>query len=173
MNCGMICKNFGTPASSTTLSVDTFFLTNFNQVQTAQAAKGDPTPVRITEETHSIYGKLETVETTADQVVLQYTVPVGKAFFMLGFSISNSESSVSAKPFKVGRNTVTSEPSSPGTMDGNIFRAGILAAQASWTEDYSANPRRIANSGDVVKVTVTPTGKNSTVWRSTLDFVLR
>lgn len=46
MNCHAYIENTGTPASTTTLALDMFFLTNFDRVEVAGIAKGDPLIVK-------------------------------------------------------------------------------------------------------------------------------
>ena len=46
MDCHVCIKNTAVPASTTTLTLDTFYLTNFDQVQVSGAPKGDPLPTK-------------------------------------------------------------------------------------------------------------------------------
>ncbi len=173
LNSVLRIRNTGTPASSTTLNVDVTSLSNFNIVEVGRQALNEPLPIRSVEEVHSICGKITTTATTADQVVLSYTVPAGKTFWIAGYTINNGETTIRANPYKIGKNTVTSEPAGPGVVDGNIFRMGNMPQSSFRDEDFSGNPRRMAVAGDVVKMTVTPSGVTSTVWRASLDFILR
>lgn len=166
-------QNTGTPASSTTLYVDVAAISNFDVVEIGRQVTNDPLPVRSVEEIHTICGTITTTATTADQVVLSYTVPANKTFWIVGYTLNNGETTIRANPYKIGRNTVTSEPAGPGTVDGAIFRMGNMPASSFRDEDFSGNPRRMAIAGDVVKITVTPSGGTSTVWRACLDFILR
>lgn len=174
IDCYLGIKNEGTPASSTTLALDTFFLTNFDQIQVGSVMKNDQLPVRIVEDVHTLTAVSSTTSTEADQVLLSYEVPSGKAMYVVGYSISNGETSVRGNPVKIGRNSIGTEPPGPdGGIDSNIFRAASLAAGSIWMEDFSANPRRLGNSQDTILVSVTPTGQLKTTWRVSLDFVLR
>ena len=166
-------KNTGTAASSTSLRVDTASLSNFNIVEIGRQVSSEPIPIRSVEEIHTVTGTITTTATTADQVILSYTVPTGKTFWIVGYTLNNGETAIRANPYKIGRNTVTTEPAGPGVVDGVIFRMGNMPASSFRDEDFSGNPRRMAIAGDVVKMTVTPSGVTSTVWRASIDFILR
>ena len=166
-------ENTDVPSSSTTLYVDAATLANFNVLEVGRTAQNQPLATRTVEDIHTITGVLTTSSTTADQVILSYTVPAGKAFWITGYSIGNGETVVRGNPIKIGRNTITSEPAAPGVVDGNIFRMANMPSASDRTEDFSGNPRRMAVAGDVVKMTVTPTGVQSTSWRASIDFILR
>ena len=171
-------QNTGVPAGSTNFVVDLVQLTNFNQAQVGNITAGDALPVQIREEVHYISAALTTGATTADQEILTYTVPTGQVAYLVGFSVS-TQGNTDGLPVKIGKNTVTTEPASPGTVDANIFRMFMMLRASSSdaspvvSGDFSAMPRPIGNAGDVLKVTVTPSGTGSTIWRATLDIVLR
>ena len=166
-------RNTAAAASGTIAYVDALFFTNYDQVQIAATPKNDPLSVRAVEDQHNITGTITTTSTTVDQVIVSYTVPAGKSFWILGYTINNGETTIRGNPVKIGRNTITTEPAGPGTVDGNIFRMYNMPASTLRDEDYGGMPRRLGNAGDVIKVTVTPTGGTSTVWRASLDFILR
>ena len=172
---GMFIMNTGVPTSSTDLIVDVIHFENNNQVQISDSFVGEPFPMRINEEVHSIIGKLVTTTTTANQVIVEYTVPAGKSFFLLGFLLSASGTAIDAAPFKIRKNSIVTEPDPPGAIDCNIFRSMFMntGKTDSIAQDYSACPRKFAIGGDVVQATVTPSGTTSTTWRVSLDFVLR
>lgn len=165
--------NTGVTASTTTLTTGEVHLSNQDAVQISNDFRADPVLVRIDEEVHYVSGSLTTTATTADQVVVSTVVPAGKTMYILGYSISPGVTGVDANPFKVGRTPVT-EVVSPGAVDANVFRSGmIFDSTAGRSEDFSGNPRWIANAGQTVVVTVTPTAATSTIWRATIDYVLR
>ena len=164
--------NTGVPASSTNLVVDLVQLANYNQVQIANITSSDAIPVQIREEVHYISGLLTTSSSTADQEIVTYTVPSGQVAYIVGYSVS-SEGNTDGVPVKIGKNTVATPPASPGVVDGNIFRFFFKVEGAHIQEDFSAMPRPIGNAGDVIKMTVTPSGTPSTKWRGTIDLVLR
>lgn len=158
--------------SNTNFIIDSIYFSNQDQIQ---ISSNFITPLNVItkEDQHSIYGKLTTSSTTADQVIVSYTVPAGKVCYIIGYNIESS-GTLSGSPVKIGRNTVTTETASPGAVDGNIFRAFTLTAGASTGDvDLGGNPRKLGIGGDVIKVTVTPSGLLSSVWRASLDFVLR
>lgn len=170
-------NNTGVPASTTTLTVNLVQLANYDQNQVTNVTAGECLPVQLREEIHYIAGLLTTTTTTADQVIVSFTVPTNKNAFIAGFSITE-DGNVDGSPVKVGRNTVTTDPAAPGTIDGNVFRSFFLdrpsaGGGGTMVQDYSAMPRPIGHAGDVVKITVTPSGTGSTNWRATMDYILR
>jgi hypothetical protein len=166
-------RNTAATASTTTVYIDTFYFINFDQLQVVSTPKNDPISVRMTEDEHHITGVLTTTTTTVDQVLISYTVPTGKALWILGYSVNNGETAIRGNPVKIGKNTITSEPASPGILDNNILRTFNMPQSSIRSEDFSGMPRRLGNAGDVIKVTVTPSGVTSTIWRASLDFILR
>jgi len=158
--------------SNTNMQIDSIYWSNQDQLQ---VSSNFITPLNVItkEDQHSIFGKLTTSSTSADQVILSYTVPAGKVCYIIGYNIESS-GTLNGNPIKIGRNTVTSETAAPGVVDGNIFRSFTLAAGASTGDvDFGGNPRKIGIGGDVIKITVTPSGLLSSVWRAAADFVLR
>jgi hypothetical protein len=157
--------------TDTTLSIDTVYWSNQDQIQIASVFQA-PVPIIIREDQHHFSGKKTTAATTANQTILSYTVPAGKVFYLIGYKI-DTEGTVSGI-IKIGRNDVSSEPVAPGEMDGHIFRCFELGAGGTTGEvDFGSNPRRLGVGGDTILVTVTPVASLSTIWRATLDFVLR
>jgi hypothetical protein len=173
--CGL--RNTAAAASITSLHLDFVHLSNFDRVETALSVKGDPISTRVQEDIHTLTGSLTTSLVNADQVILQYTVPAGKTFWIVGYSLNNGETTIRGNPVKIGRNTMTDEVDAPGSVDGNIFRAfnkyGGSTGDNTAGELFGASPRWMANAGDVVKMTVTPTGSSTTKWRASIDFILR
>lgn len=158
--------------SNTTMVIDSVYFSNQDQIQIASNFIA-PINIITKEDQHSIFGKLTTSSSSADQVILSYTVPVGKVCYIIGYNIESS-GTLNGVPVKIGRNTVTSESAAPGSVDGNIFRSFTLSAGASTGDiDYGGNPRKLGIGGDVIKITVTPSGLLSSTWRASLDFVLR
>lgn len=136
-----------------------------------------PTGVLPTDEPHSIVGVLTTSATTADQLIISYTVPTGKVAYIVGYMIS-SNANTDGTPIKIGKNTITTEPAATGTVDSNFFRTLFLLRTSApspgfVTENFVSNPRPFAVAGDVLKVAVTPSGSGTTIWRVNLDIILR
>lgn len=168
--CGGVYNEGAT--SNTNLTIDSVFFSNQDQIQIASSFVS-PISVITKEDQHSILGTLVTTSTTEDQVILSYTVPTGKVFYIIGYRIENA-SSINGSPIKIGKNTISSIPSSPGSIDNNLFRIINLASNSNTGEvDYGSNPRKLGVGGDVIKVTVTPSGSLSSTWYAALDFVLR
>lgn len=167
-------RNTGVPASSTNLVLDIVQICNYDQSQITNITASEAIPVQIREESHYISAILNTTATTADQTIISFTVPANKVAYIVGFSVGNS-GNTDGVPIKIGKNTVTTEPAAPGTVDGNIFRSFFLnrANLQPYNEDYSAMPRPVGGPGDVLKITVTPSGTGATAWRASLDIVLR
>lgn len=166
--------NTGVAAAGTILTVEEVWLSNQDAIQVNNDLRADPLLVRIDEESHYVSGRLVTVTTVADQVVVSVTVPAEKTMFVLGYKLSSGAAvAVDANPWKLGRTPLT-EGAAPGTVDSDVFRAGFLdGSGASRNEDFSGNPRWIANAGQTVALTVTPSAAIATTWRGTLDYVLR
>lgn len=158
--------------SNTNLIVDSVYFSNQDQIQIANNFIS-PINIITKEDQHSIFGKLTTSSTTANQVILSYTVPDGKVFYIIGYNVESS-GTLNGTPIKIGRNDVSNESDSPGTVDGNIFRAFNLAGgQSTGDIDFGGNPRKLGIGGDIIKITVSPSGLLSSSWRASLDFVLR
>jgi len=164
-------NNTGTPATSTNALLDTWFLQNQDRVEVAAGFPGDKIPVRIEEDVHSLYGTLTTTSTGADQVICSYVVPANRYLFIIGYFVSSGDTTIRGIPVKVGKGAMT-ETASPGTVDGLVLRAFLLAARTIHGELFSV-PRYVAGPGETVKITVTPDGGTSTQWRAAMDFVLR
>lgn len=169
-------KNTGIPASSTNLVADFAGTNSYDLSQVTNISASETVPVQVREEVHYVAGVLTTTATTADQVIVSYTVPTGKVAYIVGFMVS-TDGNVDGLPVKIGKNTVTTEPAAPGTTDGNIFRMFRMerptAAAEIVSQDFSAMPRPLGRAADVLKITVTPSGTGSTKWRASLDIVLR
>lgn len=171
LNVFMGIENTGVTGSSTDLILDYAQLTNFNQTTVNTAGSSGSTAVIQNESVNYITGSLTTSATTADQVILSYTVPTGKNLYLIGWSISTN--SIAATVVKIGKNTVTGDPAAPGVLNGVIYRHFYLASTSMQSQTLPASPVRIGGGGDVIKMTVTPSAITSTVWRGGLDFILR
>jgi len=165
-------RNTGVAASSTTMTADVFFMANFNQVQVTNFLRGDAISIRSSEDSYVLTGYLATTSTTADQVIISYTVPAGKTLFCTGYSVSSTVSVVRGEPVKIGRTPVTLIVS-PGSITGNVFRAFELDQRSTHLESFDLAPIRLGGAGDTVVVTVTPSGTTNTTWIASLDFLLR
>lgn len=163
-------KNSST-VSSTILSVDTVYWSNQDQIQISSVFQA-PIPVITREDQHHITGKKVTTTTTSDQTVLSYSVPAGKVFYLIGYSVDTA--GTQSGIVKIGRNSVGTEPAAPGDVDGMVFRCFELSAGGTTGEvDFGGNPRKIGVGGDTILLTVTPSALLSATWRASLDFVLR
>jgi hypothetical protein len=167
--CGFL--NMGVPGSATTAQVDSFWFKNHDRVEVANTFRGEALPVKTVEDVHCLNGNLTTTGTGADQVICSYVVPAGKYLFVTGYSVSSGDSNINGSPFKIGKGALT-ETASPGTVDGLILRASLLGARSNIRETFMT-PLYLAAGGETVKVAVTPDGSTSTIWRASLDFVLR
>jgi len=157
--------------TNTNFSIDTVFWANHNQIQIASTFQA-PIPIITREDQHHITGKKVTTLTTSDQTVLSYTVPAGKVFYLIGYKVDTAGTQTGI--IKIGRNSVGTEPASPGDVDGNVFRCFELAAGGTTGEvDFGGNPRKLGVGGDTILLTVTPSALLSATWRASLDFVLR
>ena len=159
--------------TTTTIATDSVYFKACDDMDIAMYGEAGPRP---TDEPHSIGGVLTTTATTADQLIISYTVPTGKVAYIVGYEITNN-ANTDGTPVKIGKNTITTEPAATGVVDSNIFRSmfilrsstGLYRAQ----EDFSSFPRPFAVAGDVLKVSVTPSGTGTTIWRAYLDIILR
>lgn len=170
MNLVMGVENSAT-VTNTNFVVDMSYWANHNQIQIASMFHA-PIPVITREDQHHISGKKTTLLTTSNQTILSYTVPDGKVFYLIGYRFDTS--GTAAGTLKIGRNDLSSEPASPGSVDDNIFRSFELGAGGATDDvDFGGNPRKLGVGGDTILVVVTPLAALSTIWRATLDFVLR
>lgn len=164
-------NNTGTPASSTNALLDAWFLQNQDRVEVAQSFVGDKIPVRIEEDIHVLFGTLTTTTANQDQVICSYVVPSGKYLFVVGYNISGADTNARGVPVKVGKGNMT-ETASPGVVDGLVLRSMLLNTRAVFSEAFAV-PRYLAASGETVKITITPDSVTNSLWRASLDFVLR
>jgi len=171
---GAAIWNMQNVESSTDLCVENISISNHNQVQIGGSyLSGEPISIRTSENCFTLSGVLYTESTEADQIILSTNVPLGKMLFITGYCISSAENSVCGNPIKIGKNSISDEPGAPGVINSNFLRIFRYESGDIITEDFSANPRFLGASGDVVKVVVTPTGSLKTKWYATLDYVLR
>lgn len=167
------------PVSPTTLSIGYASLLNTNRIEVSNKFKGDAISIKNTEDAHSLHGILTTNTTTADQVLLSYVIPAGKSFSIKGWACDNN-ATVLTGTIKIikGNNVipfvVPTEPVSPGAVDSNFHRSFTLPANSPFISvDYGNLAIPFGRFGEVVKVLVTPSANTSTIWRFTLDFILR
>ncbi|HEY9705625.1 MAG TPA: hypothetical protein V6C58_24515 [Allocoleopsis sp.] len=168
LNPGYLVENTGV-ATNTNLVIDFVWFTNVNQLEIRNNFEASPVGVVVKEDTHTLTGIITTTTTTADQIVIQTTIPQGRNCYITGYSITSSN--VAANVVKVGINTITTETIG-GAVDGNIFRAFNLLQQQYRDIDFSV-PKKIGRGGDVLKLTVTPAGSQTTIWRASIDYILR
>jgi hypothetical protein len=164
-------KNTGTPAGTSTLNVDTILVANHNRVEIANSFAGSPISIKIDEDIHTINGKLTTTSQAADQIIISYVVPAGKFAFASGYNVSSYSTTVNGSPLKIGKGSLT-ESVAPGAMDSEVFRSIYLTAKTNSLEQFSC-PRYLAAGGETIKVAVTPDGTGNTIWRASLDIILR
>jgi len=168
----LICAGIENAGSvtNTNLEIDSIYFANTDNLQVSTMFT-EAMPVVTSEDQHSLSAVLTTTLTTANQTVLSYTVPAGRVLFIIGYMIDAQGSANGV--FKVGRNSLTTEPAAPGVLDGNVFRTRYLPANGSYSEEFGSNPRRLGVGGDTILMTITPDSLLSTKWRCSLDFVLR
>lgn len=159
--------------TTTTVSVDSVYLKACDDLDlSTMIPAGGVLP---TDEFHYVSGALTTTATTADQIIVSYTVPAGKVAYILAYFVTNN-ANTDGTPLKVGKNTITGEPAAPGTADGNILRTHHLERSSAGMYQIGENfpiPRPFGFAGDVIKIATTPSGTGSTVWRANLDIILR
>lgn len=161
-------QNTGVPASSTTITVDQIFARSYDFVD-------DGTEIPD-EEYHYITGQLTTTATTADQIIVSYTVPTNRVAYVIGYMVS-TDGNVDGIPVKIGKNTITTPPAAPGTVDSNFLRVFRMdrstAGAGGFVDEDFSKPKPFGFAADVLKIAVTPSGAGSTIWRATLEVVLR
>ena len=166
--CGI--KNKST-VTNTILYLDTLYVNSSNKIEITNNFNDKPLSVVNYENVNVLSGKLVTTATTANQIVLSYTVPANKSFYIKGFTIMVSGSVVIGDPVKIGKNALTEE-NAPGTVNNEIFRVFYLPSKTNYCEKFDT-PILIAYGGDVIKVAVTPSAGTTTTWRASVDFILR
>lgn len=167
--CAGILNN-SSVVSSTTVSVDNIFFSNQDQIQISNTFLS-PLPIVSKEDQHTISSRLMTTSTTLNQDIVNYTVPTGKVFYLVGYRVECAGSIDGS--IKIGRNDLSLEPYFPGNVDCNLFRSFTLEAGTNTGEIDFSTPRKIGVGGDVVKITVSPKGALSCEWHAVMDFVLR
>lgn len=105
------------------------------------------------------FNTLISTATTADQTVLTYTVPAGKTFYVMFIEVAKcSVNNINADPAKLFANGVElARASMPGGQQMVVNYQTSLAA---------AYP--LVTAGQIIKLTVTPTGTTSTTWSARL-----
>jgi len=171
MNCVAEIINTGDTTAETTLYIDVALMCNYNKLEVKNSTRGEPMPIMVREDTHTVYGVLTSDSTTADQVIVTYEIPEGKTCYVLGYQVDNDGGS--AGFVKVGRNDISAEPLAPGDVDCNVCRAFTLRAERFHGEEWGAVPRFVGLGGDVLKIVVTPKTGTNTKWRASLDLILR
>lgn len=168
MDIGVGIQNTAAAGSSTTVTADQVLMRSFDIVDDGAVIPAD--------EQHSITGQLTTTATTADQTIVSYTVPANRVAYIIGFMVS-TDGNTDGLPVKVGKNTITTPPAAPGTVDSNFFRVFRMdrstAGDGGFVSQDFSTPRQFGFAGDVLKIAVTPSGAGSTIWRATLDIILR
>lgn len=162
--------NNGIVSDDNNLRLDSFYLSNQNQIQIANSFT-NPIAVITREDQHTLIGKLTTTLTTSNQIIASYVVPSNKIFSIIGYKIDCVGSS--SGTIKITTDPEETEPSSPGEVDSKIFRMFELQANESTNEVDFNIPRKIASSGNTVYITVTPKSLLTTIWKVNIDFVLR
>jgi len=157
-------------ASNTSVAIDFVYFPNYNTLSITNPFESSPVNIISKEDSHYISGVLTSSATTANQTILSYTVPAGKVAYIVGFMLSSTN--VDATVAKIGVNSVTTEPVAPGTVDSSIFRAFFMAGKTNFSDSFFS-ARRIARGGDILLFTVTPAAAGSTLWRATIDLILR
>jgi hypothetical protein len=170
LNCFCSIENTGT-STSNELHIDVALLSNYNKLEIKNSTRSEPIPIMVREETHTIYGKLTTTATTADQPIIQFEIPERKTCYIIGFHIENCSSSIGL--FKLGRNDVSSEPVAPGELDSNINSVFYINENEFRDREWGAIPRFIGMGGDILKLTVTPNTSSEAIWRASVDLILR
>ena len=162
--------NTGTPATATTLVVNSGFLKNANRLEIANNYRGDALPVKIYEDAYTVYGVLTTSSTAADQIICQYTVPAGKYLYVLGYRVSSGNNAVYGNPVKLGKNSLTEVQNA---VNGQVLMGQVLSNREFDSQTFATPLYLGAGISDVVKMSVTPSASASCTWRCAIDFVLR
>jgi len=171
---GIATWNYTKIQNQTSLQVDVISILNHDQLQIGGSfLTGEPLPIQIVENSFTLTGILETNSTESDQIIISTIVPNNKMLFITGYCISSEPNSVDGNPIKIGKNDIINEFTSPGKINSNFFRVFRLGNGNLFSEDFSANPRFLGTSNDVIKITVSPNGSLTTKWRATLDYVIR
>lgn len=171
MRCIAEIINTGDTTSESVLYVDVALMCNYNKLEIKNSTRGEPMPIMVREDTHTIFGHLTTDSTTTDQLIVSYEIPDGKTCYVLGYQVDNDGGSSGF--IKLGRNDVSNEPEAPGDVDCNLCRGFTLRAERFHGEEWGAVPRFVGLGGDILKIVVTPKTGTNTKWRASLDLILR
>jgi len=159
------------PVVSSNMLIDLIFVSNHNRLQVSQTFLGDTLPVRIVEDVHSIVAKRTTTAVT-EVSLIEYTVPVNKTLWVVGYCVSAGISTIRGYPVKIGKGWPLPDPTNPGVVDGGLIRSFLLEQKTNVSESFSV-PLYLAAGGETVYISITPDGVTSTIWRAQLDFILR
>jgi hypothetical protein len=170
---GVEITNTGAAASNTNVAIDEITVSNQDQVQISASFRSDPILVRPDDEPLYLSGNITTVATTADQVICSTTVPTGKTAYIVGYTVTSDVGGVNGTPVKIGRNPPITEPGTPGAVGGALFRAFSVDNIGIERSEAFPIPIRIGTGGDVIGIFVTPAGAGATVWRGSLNYILR
>ena len=164
------------PATNSNLLVDAQLIKNDNRLEISDSYQGDSLPERVREETHYITGSVSHNGAT-EIIVLQYTVPTGRTFRLLGYTVTGNDlNNINCSCRITLTAPPTTDPVSPGVVDGPEFLVSQLTPviTGDLTENFSANPIQFAGAGQTVYLTMTQSAPPETVlWRARMDFVLR
>lgn len=103
-----------------------------------------------------------TTATTADQVIVTYTVTIGKTFYLQGFDCSSRLTTFASTATNFGNFSLES-PSGTKLYTGNIANSGNGSPQGMKFEE----PLPIA-SGTVIRLVCTPSAATSFTWQGNL-----
>ena len=149
--------------------LDTLSVNSCNKLEVTNSFTDSPISIVSNEAVNTISSKLITNSTTANQIIISYTVPAEKSFYINGYSIMVS--TINGDPVIIGKNTLI-ESAAPGIINGDVFRSFYLLTKTTYSEKFNI-PIKIASAGDIVKFALTPSGVTNTTWRASLDFILR
>lgn len=171
MNCVINIENTGTVEKNNAVVADVALLSNYNKVDVRNMTRGEPMPVMVREDNHTIYGTLTTTTTAADQTIVEYQVPESKTCYIVGYFVSSDGDASGI--IKVGMNDMSEEPTAPGETDCNLCRVFKMKSDSVIQEEWGSLPRFVGLGGDIIKIAVTPRSDTSTNWRASLDVILR
>ena len=163
-----------TTVTNTALNIDYIDVANMNQVEVKTEINSKPLAVQQSGDQHHITSVFTANSVTADQTIINFTVPLNRTMYIIGLSI---ETNSIGGTVKIGKNTIGT-PAAPGVNDSTLFRQFNMQNASNTLDsfrfiDYGSFPRIVGSNGDIFKVLVTPRGNQTTIWSCTIDYILK
>ena len=170
LDCHAMITNTGVPASTTTLSLDTFFLTNMDRVEVGSTFKSSPAAVQLSYEggvgVLSLPKMVDLFYNASDGAVVAstfkrvatYVIPAGYYGYLIKFASYQAESAASR--------LVAETPMGTHVESTNAFTAGSAYVPPQWASVVEAEVTTPYGAGSNCTITVTYTNETGVAGRT-------